>query len=64
MVNLGTDHSPGDKVNFYLQPELDMSAGSTTLYQADANNPEHSPLIPDDESTSSVLTLKLVRHAA
>ncbi|BBM97058.1 hypothetical protein MPTK1_1g02700 [Marchantia polymorpha subsp. ruderalis] len=59
VVNLGTDHSPGDKVNFYLQPELDMSAGSTTLYQADANNPEHSPLIPDDESTSSVLTLKL-----
>ncbi|KAL2649598.1 hypothetical protein R1flu_017726 [Riccia fluitans] len=59
MVNLGTDHSPGDKVNFFIQTEVDMSGGSTKVYEEDANIQENVPVTHEDESTSSALSLKL-----
>ncbi|KAL3702130.1 hypothetical protein R1sor_020152 [Riccia sorocarpa] len=59
VVNLGTDQSPGDKVNFFLQTELDMSASSPQVYGDDANNQENVLLTHEDESTSSAFSLKL-----
>ncbi|CAM6083476.1 unnamed protein product [Calypogeia fissa] len=59
VVSLGTDHSPGDQVNFYLQAETDISSGSTTELARFIKAEENVNSTGDVESSSTGLSQKL-----
>lgn len=59
VVSLGTDHSPGDQVNFYLQAETDISSGSTNGL-ARFIKPDENTSSGAAENTATGLSQKLV----
>lgn len=60
VVNLGTDHSPGDQVNFYLQTEIDISSGSTDGLAPFIKPEENVTSTGENDNSSTGFSQKLV----